>query len=184
MTSTTRPETNTGVGVDLPPAAHNARTNMGRTLAALADETPVMLIFLRHFGCTFCREAAQDVAARRPTVEQLATIVFVHMGPPDRAERFFKRYGLEDIQHIHDPKQELYNAFDLPRGTLMQLFGPGVWLRGFVAGILKGHLVGPLSGDGFQMPGVFMLHEGTITRAFRHRNAGTRPEYCELTTAE
>src|ERR1700723_863716 len=33
------------------------RTETGRTLLALLDESPLLLIFLRHFVCSFCRQA-------------------------------------------------------------------------------------------------------------------------------
>jgi hypothetical protein len=32
------------------------RTETGRTLLSLLDESPLLLIFLRHFGCSFCRQ--------------------------------------------------------------------------------------------------------------------------------
>jgi hypothetical protein len=36
------------------------RTETGRTLLELVDESPVLLIFLRHFGCSFCRQTLDD----------------------------------------------------------------------------------------------------------------------------
>ena len=44
-------------------------------------------------------------------------------------------------------------------------------------------MVGKLVGDGFQMPGVLLLKDGTIQRAFRHKTAADRPDYCELASA-
>jgi hypothetical protein len=57
------------------------------------------------------------------------------------------------------------------------LFGWNVWLRGFEAGVLKRHGLGMLKGDGFQMPGVFLLADGELQRSFRHRTAADRPDY-------
>jgi hypothetical protein len=155
---------------------------------------PVLLVLLRHFGCTFCREAAADIAARRAEIEGSGVgICFVYMpghGPgadaetatraSAKAEAFFARYGLADCPRIADPTRSLYHALELPRGTLGQLFGPRVWLRGVVAGLFKRHLVGGLVGDGFQMPGVFLLHRGKIVHAYRHEHAGSVPDYCGL----
>ena len=52
----------------------------GQTLAALA-ERPLFLVFLRHFGCTFCREAVADLAGKRQSIEAKgAPLAFVHLG--------------------------------------------------------------------------------------------------------
>ena len=32
------------------------------SLLALVEASPVLLVFLRHFGCSFCRQAISDVA--------------------------------------------------------------------------------------------------------------------------
>jgi hypothetical protein len=60
------------------------------------------------------------------------------------------------------------------------LFGPGVLIRGFIAGVLNRHGVGSLAGDGFQMPGVFLISAGRVVREYRHRNAASRPDYAAL----
>jgi hypothetical protein len=45
---------------------------------------------------------------------------------------------------------------------------------------LKGHGIGTLEGDGFQMPGAFVIHHDHVLRAYRHRTAADRPDYVEL----
>jgi peroxiredoxin len=165
--------------------AMRARTQTGESLLALSQRSPVMVVFLRHFGCTFCREAVADLAERRREIEASGTrIVFVHMGTEQQAQEFFRKYGMEDLPRISDSDRSLYRAFGLPRGSLMELFGPKVWIRGFQAGVMKGHGVGALVGDGFQMPGVFLVFHGEILRSFRHQSAADRPNYVELTSLE
>jgi len=70
--------------------------NSGESLAKISDQQPVMLVFLRFFGCSFCREAISDIAKRRKKLEGKGLrIVFVHMAQePDIAEKFFKKYKL------------------------------------------------------------------------------------------
>lgn len=158
---------------------HGASGN-GVTLHDLSLRTPVLVVFLRHLGCTFCREALADIASLRAAIENDGiTIVLVHMSAPDHAAAFFSTYGLANIAHISDPGATLYRSFDLKRGNLWELFGPRVAWRGLKA-TLAGHKVGRLQGDGFQMPGVFLLQDGRIVREFRHRDAGERPNYVEL----
>jgi hypothetical protein len=47
--------------------------------------------------------------------------------------------------------------------------------------LLKGHIVGKLQGDGFQMPGAFLIRDGKVIREFRHKTVSDRVEYCDLT---
>ncbi|MCY7328303.1 MAG: redoxin domain-containing protein, partial [Saprospiraceae bacterium] len=56
--------------------------NTGESLATLAAEKPVLLVFLRFLGCSFCREAISDLAKKRKELEARGLrIVFVHMAP-------------------------------------------------------------------------------------------------------
>ncbi|MBY0403384.1 MAG: redoxin domain-containing protein, partial [Cyanobacteria bacterium] len=125
----------------------------------LSQERPLLVVFLRHFGCTFCRETLAELAKVRNSIESTqfdgrgVEIVVVHMSSVKSGNEFLKRYGLEDLRHISDPYRRLYKLFGLRRGRLSQLFGLQVWIRGFQAGVLNGHGVGSLQGDGFQMPG-------------------------------
>jgi hypothetical protein len=159
------------------------RSNQGVTLEEMSALSPVLLVFLRHSGCTFCREALADLAARRKEIEaQGARLTLVHMGSEEHGAKFFARYGLQNVPRVSDPERALYRAFGLPRGSIGDLFGPRVWWRGFQAGILGRHGVGLLNGDGFQMPGVFLLFHGEVLRSYRHLSAADRPDYLALVT--
>lgn len=158
-----------------------AQTQNGMTLMEMSRRWPSMVVFLRHFGCTFCREALADLAKARVEIERSGVrLVLVHMGTEEQAERFFRRYRMEDVARVSDPQQSLYRAFGLTRGTLANLFGPKVWWRGFQAGLLDKHGIGGLVGDGFQMPGAFLVYHGEVLRSFRHQSAADRPDYVML----
>lgn len=153
----------------------------GQSLFDASQAAPQLVVFLRHSGCTFCREALSDLSRDKPRLDALGVrLVLVHMGSPAQGEALVQSYGLGGAATVSDPDKRLYAAFNLARGSLTQLFGPRVWLRGFAAGILRRHGVGALVGDGFQMPGAFLVHRGVIRRAFRHADAADRPEYCTL----
>lgn len=163
--------------------AMRRRTNQGVTLDEMSALSPVLLVFLRHAGCTFCREALADLAARRREIEAQGTrLTLVHMGTEEHGARFFAKYGLQDVPRVSDPERSLYRAFGLPRGSFGDLFGPKVWWRGFQAAILGRHGVGMLAGDGFQMPGVFLIFHGEVLRSYRHQSAADRPNYVALVT--
>jgi peroxiredoxin len=156
----------------------------GASLEELSFGQPVLVVFLRHLGCTFCREALEDLGKHRERIERSGTrICLVSMASEDKTRSLATRYGLGEVGIVADPQQRLYRAFELARGTLGQLFGVRMFLRGFQAGVLGKHGMGMLAGDGFQMPGAFVVSRGRIVRAYRHEDAADRPDYCELASA-
>lgn len=164
--------------MSLAEAITTAKDQTGQSLDQLSDQSPVLVVFLRHFGCTFCREALSDLSKQRPQIEAAGTtIALVHMGTEEEANFMLDRYGLAKIHHISDPLRRTYRAFALRRGSFGQLFGWKVWLRGFRSGILEGHGLGKLQGDGFQLPGVFLLDRGQVISEYRHQSAADRPDY-------
>ncbi len=156
-------------------------TAQGPTIAELSQGHDVLVLFLRHSGCTFCREALADLAARRSKLEAAGmTPVVVHMSQPQVAQAMFDSYGLGDVFRISDPGQQLYRAYGLTRGSVKQLLGPKVWWRGFLAALVDRHGFGKLDGDGFQLPGVFVVRDNQIVKAYRHATAADRPDVCEF----
>lgn len=156
-------------------------TDEGANLLAESKAKPVMLVFLRHFGCSFCREALSDIAERRASIEEMGTkIIFVHMADMEAAEKFFKKYKLQGISHISDPDCKYYAEFGLTKGNFTQLFGLRSWMRGFETAVVKQHGMAPPIGDGFQMPGVFVIRSGEIQEAFIHKLSSDRPDYEKL----
>src|SRR6202167_1532183 len=83
-------------------------TETGRSLLDLVDESPVLLIFLRHFSCAFCAQALDRVSQVRPQIEARgARPVFVHLGSPQRAKPYFDYYNLSDVESIGNPQARL-----------------------------------------------------------------------------
>ena len=159
-------------------------TQSGRRLLDLSADAPVLLVFLRHAGCTFCRETLSDLSDNRSSIESSGTrIVIVHMGDPGGMEDLLGKYALVGVDRIVDPQQELYRTFGLKRGTLRQLFGLTVWNRGLLGGALARHGIGRFQGDIAQMPGLFLIHQGAIVKRFRHRSVADRPDYATLGVA-
>ena len=83
-------------------------TESGARLLDLAEASPVLLIFLRHFGCSFCRQAISDVAELREELARRGVRpVFVHLGTPERAKPFFDYYGIGDVERVSDPEARI-----------------------------------------------------------------------------
>ncbi|MGE5194609.1 MAG: SelL-related redox protein [Deltaproteobacteria bacterium] len=165
-----------------PEVLTGAKTQKGESLDELSRRAPVLVVFLRHSGCPFCRQALADVSEKRQAISAAgAQIALVHLQSDVEAAKLFARYGLDDVPRISDPGQALYRAFQLPRGSLAQVTGPGVWREGLKS-LLSGNLPGIPSADVRQMPGVFLVHDGRVLRSFRHAMSGDRPDYVDLAT--
>jgi hypothetical protein len=159
-----------------------ARTESGASLLTLSQANPLLVVFVRHFGCTFCREAMRDLGKLRQQIEgeKGLRLVLVHMSPVRYAAEQLETYGLAGIHQISDPEQSLYRAMGLKRGTFSQLFGWKMWKEGFRAGVLEGLWVGRERGDGFQMPGYFVLKAGEIVEQYLPQNAADHPDWLEM----
>jgi peroxiredoxin len=166
---------------DLVRTLEGAVTQAGESLVERSQLSPVLLVFLRHAGCTFCREALGDISRARRAIEETGTrVILVHMGDTGAIEKLVKKNGLCGVDLICDGEQDLYRAFGLKRGRLGQLFGPRVFLRGLQAAVAGRHGMGWISADSLQMPGVFLIDGSGIVRRFRHRSAADRPDYAGL----
>jgi peroxiredoxin len=159
-------------------------SHRGATLAELSENAPTLVVMLRHAGCTFCRETLTNLAKDRSEIERLGMdIAIVHMNSPLRGTQMTSQFGLEDVHRFSDSHCEIYRAFQVPRGTFRQLFGLQVMIRGFFAALVKQHGFGGLEGDGFQMPGTFILHHGHIIAEFRPHHAGHLPRLAKFVAA-
>ncbi len=159
-------------------------TASGQSVGSLSKQQPLMIGFLRHFGCIFCMEAMKDIALVREEIEKRnVKIILVHMSEPEVAEGYFKDYNLIGIDHVSDPECKFYEDFGLVKGKMSQLFGLKVWLRTAQLAAkditqLKRNQVG----DGLQMPGVFVVKDGEVSVKYVHRSASDRPDYDDLTS--
>lgn len=156
-------------------------TNKHEDLETLADSRRVLLVFLRHFGCTFCRETMTKLANEKARIESEGVkIVLVHMVSSELAEQLLRVYELPGLSHISDPGLKLYQKFGLKRATFTQFYGIKNWWRAFVAGLLKGHFVGKPIGDAFQMPGAFLFYKRRILKKFTYKHVSDMPNFLNL----
>jgi peroxiredoxin len=157
-----------------------ARTAAGDTLASLSARGPLVLVFLRHFGCPLCQEMVADVAARRTAMaDSGTTVVFIHMHPEAQAAAFFARYGVSDLQRVSDPGCTLYRAFGVKRAR------PTSWLtlgslRHYLAAIRRGHLPKLVGGDVGRMSAVVRIVDGRIDRDVRDAGFDARADFDDL----
>lgn len=153
------------------PAPDCALTNSAGEAVTLSQywrEKPLTLVFLRHFGCVFCRE--QVAVLRRDYQKLLAAgtrIVCVANGPYKAGRAFEIFFDLPFAVLVSDTT-EPFEAYGLAKATLGQLFNPAMVLHGLNA-LLHGHVQGKVIGDPYQLPGTFIIDTQGIVR-FVHRN--------------
>ncbi|RPJ35206.1 MAG: hypothetical protein EHM17_03495 [Verrucomicrobiaceae bacterium] len=155
-------------------AAEKFHLTSGESLRQASGSRTLALVFLRHFGCTFTRQILRGLEELKQSAhDRGAELVLVHMLKSGSEIRYLGGNG--DVARIADPHCELYRAFGLGRGGLLELFGPRVWWLGVVS-IFKGCGVGHLAGDGLQMPGTFLFRDGKILAAQRAKSASDLPD--------
>ncbi|MEN9446840.1 MAG: hypothetical protein RJA25_129 [Bacteroidota bacterium] len=159
-------------------------TNHGENLKDLSEKQPILIVFLRNFGCSFCKETLLYIQQLRADIENKGTkLVLIHMQNEEKATADLKKYKLSDIDRISDPESMLYKGFKLKRGTLAQVLGWKVLLRAVYLFFTKGiYLSSPDGADVFQMPGVFLVHNGKVVKKFIHHSSADIPPYLDLAT--
>ncbi|HXC94712.1 MAG TPA: hypothetical protein VNU92_03380 [Edaphobacter sp.] len=168
---------------DVAVALASIRTESGASLLELAEASPVLLIFLRHFGCSFCRQAISDIADLQDELaKRRVRPVFVHLGTPERAKPFFDYYGIGHVERVSDPEAKVYQLpmFAISRiHPILTLFQPAVWV-GWLKGALFQHGIGAIKEDGKQMQAIFFLKGSKVVREFRYKTIADEPNYLRL----
>jgi len=123
----------------------------------------------------------EELAGKKRQIEARGLeLVVVHMVSSAVADEILEVYDLRGVRHISDPHQYLYRKFGLGKVSAKALFGMRNWYRAFVAGLVKGHLIGKPAGDPFQTPGVFVFHKNKILNKFDYTFVSDMPDFNEM----
>jgi len=166
-------------------ALSEATTEAGTNLLALTEASPVLLVFLRHFGCSFCRQTISQIAGLRGEMQERGVRpVFVHLGTPEVAKAHFDYYGLSEVERVHDPQARLYQhpVFGLGRTNPLSHFLKPAVIAGWLKGAIFQHGFGMIQGDGEQMPGIFFLRGPEIVREHVYRTIADEVDFRALTS--
>jgi peroxiredoxin len=164
-------DTSLNLNVEIDEALENFYlSDSGESLYTVSQTQPVILIFLRHFGCSFCREMLHELSESRMDFwNKNHRMVIVHMSSDEEAYQYLKLYNLESVAQISDPACVLYEAFGVSRATYSQTFHIKSWWKAFVL-MCKGVFIGKLSGDGFRKAASAIIYKGEIMKV-------SKPEY-------
>lgn len=150
----------------------------GKTLGEELGDSPKLLVFVRHFGCIFCRELIADFRAIAESQPEFPPILFFYQGTVNDGRDFFASLWRE-AKAIADLPKVFYNGFGLERGGMKEMFGAEVWACG-VRAALKGHFIGAPVGDPWVMPGIFLVQKNQILWQHHFKHAGDHPTREEL----
>ncbi|MBV8194094.1 MAG: AhpC/TSA family protein [Candidatus Dormibacteraeota bacterium] len=151
-------------------------------LGDLWQDRPAVVVWLRHFGCVYCREQAGEFTAAAAELDSAGVrLAFVGNGTP-RAARWFRDRFTRGATVVTDPKLVSYRIIGARRGVFNTL-GPHTWRHGLRA-LRRGARQGAVRGDPFQQGGVIVVApDGRV--AFEHisRAAGDHPDSVEVVEA-
>ena len=133
-------------------------------------DVPLVVMFMRHFGCPFCREHLMLMGRALPRFEaEGAQMVAIFQYGADATEAFCESRGVP-FDCLGDPLRRAYAEVSLGRGKRRNLYTRGI-AKAVVRNAARGNLGGaPKGGDNAQMPGTFVV--GTDGRLrLAHYNA-------------
>jgi len=160
-------------------------SSQGKTLSDLSEERPVLIVFLRHGGCPFCRQVlAQLQALSEQIAQQNMQLAIVHMMDDAQADKLLARYQLQNVHRFSDPERKLYNLFQIKRGNLAETIGPAIWWSGFKTTILSGFLPGIPGKDIQQLGAALILAKGQVVASYFSQNSADIPDWDQLLTCE
>jgi peroxiredoxin len=160
-------------------------------LGDLWSERPAVLVFVRHFGCVFCRELAVDIHRHREDFEKAdVELAVIGHGSPAHAADFRKLQNV-DLRLLVDPDRKVYELAGAKVATLNELIGPRQILRGLRATILsrlgQGSIAvhqGKILGHAAQLGGVLIVApDGTVRYAHLSEESGDNPPAREVLAA-
>ena len=158
----------------------DAFTNNGNSILELSNRKKVLLVFLRHFGCNFCKETLRELERSKVELNSFESeIVIVHQSSREHAQKVLEIYGLSDLEHVSDPSRIVYKAFGLGKHSYFEIFRPRV-LWNTLRSIIRGHIPGKINGDPLQLPGIFVLENSQLIDSFSYSSIADRPPILKL----
>jgi peroxiredoxin len=162
-------------------AAQRVLTRDGKPmrLRDIWGSTPVVHVFLRHFGCLFCHQMVADVLEASPRIAARGGhVVLVGCGTPEQAAKFARAKGIprEGVELFCDPGREAYDSAALERGWAKTFFDTGAH-RAYAGARKEGHHITGVAGDIAQLGGVFVIAPPSrMLYEHRSRFAGDHPD--------
>jgi hypothetical protein len=145
----------------------------------LHPSKPVLMVFLRHLGCQFCKETVRDIRNAQNLDPEYPNVLFFFQESVEAGQAFFNQFWPR-AKGISDPDLFFYTEFGIPAGGLLEVAGPRALLAGLRA-TAKGNLQSWPKGNVWQMPGFFIVSGDKIFWSHQCQHAGDRPPIKRMT---
>ncbi len=137
---------------------------------------PLVITFMRHFGCTFCREHLEHLKCSYEEIRAAGGDVVAVFQYGAQATADFRLTRQLPFECVGDPLRAGYAALDVRRGRPLELFGWGVIKRVIPAVRTAGGTYRPQGADVTQLPGTFVVApSGRLVLSHYSRNAADNP---------
>lgn len=147
-------------------------------LSSLWKQSPILLAFTRHFGCTQCKEMLSELVAAQEQIKNSGlSIVVVTQGSPETTALFAREFA-PGLFCLADSERKAYQAYGLERGTLFQTFLNLKVLLAVRNSRNKGFKVEPAPDgqDTMLMSGTFIIsQEGRVLLPYYYDNIADHP---------
>ena len=156
-------------------------TGVGLSPGTLRDQLGTdltLLVFLRHFGCMFCREMVSDIREVAEADPDFPNVLFFTQSGSIEGRAFLRLYW-PGARAVADPDLELYTLFGVERAGFVAALGPRV-VAARSRARKKGLSNGPMSGDIWRMPGLFAVKDQSIVWAYEARHAADHPKFARI----
>jgi hypothetical protein len=154
---------------------------MPGTLAAQLGTTPTLLVFLRYFGCPFCKETISGLRAAVSGTPGYPPVLFFHQGSATEGRAFLRR-SWPEARAVADPDMVFYDAFGVGRAGWREMLHPGS-IPAMMRARAQGHTAsddGVASSDPRRMPGLFVVRGPQVVWAHRPRHTGDHPPFVRI----
>jgi hypothetical protein len=141
-------------------------------------DRPTLIVFLRFFGCIFCRETVADIREASESQPDYPAVLFVNQASPTECRAFVRRYW-PDARVISDPNLEVYDEFGIGRASFLKALGPSVF-RAYARARAKGHVQGAPAGDIWRLPGVIVADQARIVWSYTPSHAADHPDFASI----
>ncbi|MDQ3677074.1 MAG: SelL-related redox protein [Actinomycetota bacterium] len=136
---------------------------------------PLAVAFLRHFGCSFCREHLSQLDQVRDEIQAAGgDVLAVFQNRGWQVRDFCDQRGV-GLECLGDPRREGYDAVALKKGSWKEYLGPQLAMR-YLQAARSGYTPGLPKGNVSQRPGTFVVGtDGRIVFAHYNRDSSDNP---------
>jgi peroxiredoxin len=149
-------------------------------------EGPLVVMFMRHFGCAFCREHLIHMGRALADFEAAGAQVVAIFQYSAEASRDFCASRKVPFECFGDPLREAYAQVEVGRGTRDQVLGRKIAGK-YLKTILRSRVVGSINApadDMLQLPGTFVVGvDGRLRFAHYAVNSADNPPVADVLAA-